>query len=1042
MVEVASAYVTLMPSMKGFQKSLSKELGGVGLDAAADKQGQSIGKRISSSAGSALKKVGKGALIGGIAAIGTAAGAALTMGFQRSVKIENAQATLKGLGYNPKDIEGIMDQALSAVKGTSFGLDEAVTISSGALAAGVKDVEGYLKSVGDVSTITGRNMGEIGAIFNKVMANNRLSGEEMNQLADSGIPVLKLIQEEYGVTADEARKMVSSGQVDADAFLSMMETYEGAALESGNTTQGAFNNMKAALARLGQSVLQEVFPYFKDVFKWITGLLDDLGEKVGPWADSVANAIKNIIDSDFADGVIKFFSEDIPNAWNFLVGMFESATGSSLFQTLKDDILGFGQGVMDFFNNSLKPAFENIAGIVMDAWENKIGPALSDLWDTIQTRIIPTVVGLYEDVFKPAFTFIAETVKMVWEEFLLPVFTRLVDFVVNDIVPRVLWFYNEVWTPVFEGVAKIVTAVWENILLPAFTRLRNIIMNVVVPVILWLWDNVIRPAFNGIAELAMWLWDVALRPFFNWIVDFIVNNLLPWLGSMWDKYDEVFAWIGEKALWLWNDVIVPAWNGIKDAIDVTVAWIKDTAWPWIRDAYENISKKAGTLKDNVVGAWDNIKTGMKNAWDFVKTNVIDKFRDGMQSLQDKVRDVKNGISRIWSQLGAAFAKPINVVIGTVNDFLEKVRGGLNDIPGVDITQKWGVIPKVPIPGYETSSGSQAGRTRGSGAVMLAVGGRVPGWSPNSKADNIPAWLTAGEYVLPVNAVNALRAAVGEDGLEALRHGRLPGTGDGRGGASGMVSAAWERIMGFWDDAKGWVSNLWNRVMPDFGSSWPAQAVTGIMSKIDLGKIAEAVMAKAREFLGGTNAEGSRTAMPWQAIWSIVKSIAPEAIMTSNFRPGARTAGYGNLSYHAQGRAIDIVSRDMMATYRKLVSAMPWSELIFSPAGAGQVRNGRFYYESNPRTRADHWDHIHLAMAKGGLVPDLYDEGGWLKPGVSLVANKTGKPEAVFTDEQLERMGGDTNITLYGIPMDAAGDTADEILYQMRRVRRGKYASRR
>ena len=34
----------------------------------------------------------------------------------------------------------------------------------------------------------------------------------------------------------------------------------------------------------------------------------------------------------------------------------------------------------------------------------------------------------------------------------------------------------------------------------------------------------------------------------------------------------------------------------------------------------------------------------------------------------------------------------------------------------------------------------------------ATGGTVRGYSPHDKADNIPAWLTANEYVQPVAAV--------------------------------------------------------------------------------------------------------------------------------------------------------------------------------------------------------------------------------------------------------------------------------------------------
>jgi|SRR5215469_3280197 len=35
----------------------------------------------------------------------------------------------------------------------------------------------------------------------------------------------------------------------------------------------------------------------------------------------------------------------------------------------------------------------------------------------------------------------------------------------------------------------------------------------------------------------------------------------------------------------------------------------------------------------------------------------------------------------------------------------------------------------------------------------------------------------------------------------------------------------------------------------------------------------------------------------------------------------------------------------------------------------------------------------------------YDLGGWLPPGVTMAVNRTGKPEAIFTQDQLDRMGG-------------------------------------
>ena len=55
------------------------------------------------------------------------------------------------------------------------------------------------------------------------------------------------------------------------------------------------------------------------------------------------------------------------------------------------------------------------------------------------------------------------------------------------------------------------------------------------------------------------------------------------------------------------------------------------------------------------------------------------------------------------------------------------------------------------------------------AQTFAFGGPVGGWSPHSRADNIPARLTAGEYVQPVDAVQFYGGNV----MEALRRRLIP-----------------------------------------------------------------------------------------------------------------------------------------------------------------------------------------------------------------------------------------------------------------------------
>lgn len=104
---------------------------------------------------------------------------------------------------------------------------------------------------------------------------------------------------------------------------------------------------------------------------------------------------------------------------------------------------------------------------------------------------------------------------------------------------------------------------------------------------------------------------------------------------------------------------------------------------------------------------------------------------------------------------------------------------------------------------------------------------------------------------------------------------------------------------------------------------------------------------------------------WQAMWNAIQVAFPGTALHSAYRPGAITAT-GNPSYHGMGRAIDISPNGTVANWIRRNYMAQTRELIFSPMGSSQVRNGRNHYYSGI-TRDMHWDHIHWAMANGGQV---------------------------------------------------------------------------
>lgn len=285
-------------------------------------------EKTSRNIGGKLKTVGKTFAIGG-----AAAGAAFTAAFgkfvigggiSRALNIEDAQAKLKGLGHDAKSVEKIMDSALKSVKGTAYGLDEAATISASAVAAGVKSGEeltDYLSLTADASTIAGVSLAEMGSIFNKVQTNQKAYTQELNQLADRGIPIYQWLQKEFDVTAVELREMVAKGEVDSkDYFKAIEKNISGAALESGKTTRGAWANMKAAMARVGEDIVEDTIPKIRKGLGDMTKWFDDNSEKI---VEAFSNTSKTVGDFmskaiELGTKIAEYLQPKLQALWNAL----------------------------------------------------------------------------------------------------------------------------------------------------------------------------------------------------------------------------------------------------------------------------------------------------------------------------------------------------------------------------------------------------------------------------------------------------------------------------------------------------------------------------------------------------------------------------------------------------------------------------------------------------------------------------------------------------------------------------------------------------
>lgn len=244
-----------------------------------EKIGTAIGTVIGKGMGLAIKGGIGVAAAGATAAVGLLA-TSLTKGFTRLKNIDNAKFKLEALGNSAADVKAIMDSAQKAVKGTAFGLDAAANTAATATAAGVpkgQSLTDYLTNVADAAAIAQTSLDDMGSIFNKVQTNGKAMTDDLQMLADRGLPIFTWLQKQYGVSGEALQKMVQDGKVSAADFQrAVHDNIAGSAKKMGESFEGSLQNLDAAMGRFGASLLGVPFDNAAGGIGTLTTAIDKL----------------------------------------------------------------------------------------------------------------------------------------------------------------------------------------------------------------------------------------------------------------------------------------------------------------------------------------------------------------------------------------------------------------------------------------------------------------------------------------------------------------------------------------------------------------------------------------------------------------------------------------------------------------------------------------------------------------------------------------------------------------------------------------------
>src|SRR5699024_10150019 len=226
----------------------------------------------------------------------------------RFVGLDTAKAKLEGLGYSTKDVGRITDQVTSAIKGGMTTMAEGTDVAAGALAAGVKEgkeLEKYIKLVGDAAVGSNRPVADMAQIFNRVQGQGKLMTQELN-MVEEGMPGFSNAMAKHMVVSYEAfREMVTEGKVTSKDFLTVMDDFAGGMAGAySKSFKGMVQNTKAYVGIIGESLLSGVFEKSKASLHEFEKLLQSdsvqnwaaqTGEKLVAGVEKISGAIQSLI---------------------------------------------------------------------------------------------------------------------------------------------------------------------------------------------------------------------------------------------------------------------------------------------------------------------------------------------------------------------------------------------------------------------------------------------------------------------------------------------------------------------------------------------------------------------------------------------------------------------------------------------------------------------------------------------------------------------------------------------------------------------------
>ena len=655
-------------------------------------------------------------------------------------------------------------------------------------------------------------------------------------------------------------------------------------------------------------------------------------------------------------------------------------------------IKGAALAVVTWFRDTAWPwmqrVFSAIGGAAMRMWSSYISPALSRVL-ALGRLVFGWVKNTGWPWMRTAFQAIGGVAMRMWSSYISPALSRVLA------LGRLVfgWVKNTGWPwmrTAFQAIGGVVSWLWG-----AYKRYLGFMLSRAQSVFGWILDTgwpIMRSAFQQIGDKASWLWNTAKKSF---------DSLKSGVGAVKDAFVKA------------KDGIVFAWNkvkkGISDPIVAVLSWLDKHFIAKVKQLLNAVGLKSLSVKipyfkvkGFATGGWTGpgskyAPAGVVHADEYViKKSSRRRFERENPGALDHI----NQTGRMPGYAGGGYVYPAMV------SWIKKAMPGI----GISSTKRnWGTGSYHDAGKAIDIVGSGAQMKRAAQLIMSNFGTKIaelihnPGFSVKNGKKVPPSfwgastWANHGPRNWHVHwAMNSM------SGKGGALSGVLEAVGGTLSGFAAKVASGGREVLDkILEKVPGGKTFLGQMTVAPF-----KMAVPGIFKKFE---------EAASSFMGGgddpSTAPAGSGVEKWRStvlkalgIVGQPKSLANTVLRRMNQESGGNARAQNNWDSNA---AMGVPSKGLMQVIPPTFAAYAHPEYnrnIWDPLSnilaSMRYALARYGSLSSAYNRAG-------GYAEGGRVtPAVFDNGGILAPGINVVHNRLGKPEALVRPEQYDwRSGG-------------------------------------